>query len=267
MRMEEGLSCYFDQFAQNYAATQRLSPSCAMAIVKEILKETSLDNLSIYMDIGCGDAFLSSLLLGNSESKQCILIDISNAMLERARQRLSCLRNRDNLLFVRADAGAIPLRSDSTKCVLMAFLLHLIQNPDLVLHEVIQILSPGGRFFLVTYDPDDLASHIYDIYFPGYREIDLQRFKTISQLLKLLEGCGYTNIAISKYPYEIRFKNVDDVIHLVKKKPHSTFEFYTNKVFADSLKKFEFNLRLQFGQGEVIYGSKVTLLSMMKAPS
>lgn len=252
---------YFDQLAQTYTATQRLSPSCAVSIVKSILNQIPSNRCSSTIDIGCGDAYLSSLLLKRSKLSQCILLDISRAMLERARQRVSSLQIEDRVLFVRANAHAVPLRSSSTAVVLMAFVLHLLSDPTLALNVTRRILMPEGHFFMLTYDPDDLASHIYHRYFPGYQGIDLQRFTPMPQLVQLVRECGFVNISYSKYSYQVQFESVQDVIHIVKDKPFSAFVSYEDKAFTEGLREFECNLREHFGQGKVFYESRVTLLS------
>ena len=259
--------CYFDDHAQTYASTRclRLALSCAKSIVEHIHTRVPLDTASLVADIGCGDAYLASLLLDDSESVECILVDVSDAMLEKARERLKKCGVLDRASLVRADAGAVPLRSDSTTAVLMSFVLHTLPDFALALDEVARILVPGGHFFLLTYDPDDLVDQIYHRYFPGYREIDLQRFAPIPQLVPLLRGCGFVDINISEYSYEVRFSNVDEAVDMVEKKPCSGFANYSDRDFAEKLKKFEFELQRHFGEGEVVHKYKVILLSMVKS--
>ena len=266
MKTKESFQSYFDELAQTYTLTQRLSDSCVTSIAKRILNQIPHERFSPIVDVGCGDAYLSSLLLSNSDSGRCFLVDISGPMLEKARQRLSALRVLDRVQFVRASAEALPLRSCSAAVVLMAFVLHLLPEAPSALNDVRRILAPGALFFLTTYDPKDLESQIYSMYFPGYRKIDSQRFVRVAHLSRLLASRGFRDIIVSKFSYKIQFESVDKVVRVAKTRPFSGLANYSDKDLCQSLKTFKSNLRQCFGAGEVIDESKVTLLSMIKRP-
>lgn len=266
MRKDNRAQSYFDQLAQTYNLTQRLSHSCVSAVANYILNRTADYGQAPVVDIGCGDAYFSSLLLSHYESSRCVLIDISEPMLERARQRLSSDHLLDRVLLVRADAAQLPLRSETAALGLMVLVVHLLPHPLVALRDVWRILRPGAVFFIVTYDPEDLANEIYNKYFPGYREIDSKRFAPVSQLSASLAESGFGDISLSKYGYEIEFTNVEEVVGMARKRPFSGLANYSDTVLNQKLTKFEANLRQHFGKGKLINESKVTILSGIRHP-
>lgn len=252
----------FERMAQNYLATLRLSHSCAESIADTIIEVIEPDRPSPLLDIGCGDAYLSSLLLSALAPMRCILLDISATMLNRAKKRLSATSASNRAWFIRADARVLPMPATATPVALMAFVLHLLDNPMVALGEIKRVLRPEGRLFLLTYDPNDMSSLIYSKYFPGYRALLSKQFPPLSRLLQLLQRCGFGSVAVSKHPFQIRFKSVDDVLETIRDRPSSAFTMYSDDTFAKGLKEFEANMRRRFGEKEVIYGSEVSLLSV-----
>lgn len=256
--LDNSLSNYYDQQAQSYDPEQRLSSSTASLIVKAIRRRIQHSDCFNLVDIGCGNAYLSSRLL--ADMGRGIFLDISSAMLEQAKHRLKSLKGN----FVCADARAIPFKQCSMSIVLMSFVLHLLTDPEYAIIEIERILMPGGHFFFVTYDPQDLVEDLHHKYFPGYRDIDLKRFSPLSKLKDLFHNRGFEKINPTKYQYKIRYNNVEEAVAVVKDKPFSGFLRYNDDDFKKYLIEFESNLRNDFGNGEVIYQSKVTLLSMIK---
>lgn len=252
----------YDDIAQDYDITHRISESCINSLIQSIVTGIQDDIPKIIVDLGCGDGYFSSRLLSKQQSSRYILLDVSRAMLNRAVQHISTIHSLHRSLFILADANTIPLYTNSVNVVLMSFLLHLIPDHNHVLEEVKRILTPGGKLFLVTYDPEDLSHDIYDEYIPGFREVNLPRFVPLPELFRILKTSGFSNIYLSKHPYGITFQNIEEVISVVKKKPFSALKLYPNDDFAEGLEAFKSALQREFGQDEITYSSKASLISM-----
>jgi len=196
-----------------------------------------------------------------------MLLDISSAMLGRAKKRLSTLSLSDSTQLLRADANILPISSGEITYALMAFVLHLLPNIDLALKEITRILMPGGYFFIVTYEATDLQNDIYNKYFPGYFELDTRRFIPIATLIKRLEQIGFVKINKSKHTFKIVYESVDEVIKVTENKPTSILaNYFDNDDFSKKIKQLKFNLQKDFGKRKVYFHSKITLLSMMNPP-
>jgi SAM-dependent methyltransferase len=97
------------------------------------------------LDLCCGTGAQLRLLPGGVR----VGLDLDGNMLRHAQ------KHGPEALFLRADAGRIPLRSGSFICVLVAYALHE-KTADMrrrMLGEVRRILKPGGSLLLIDFDP------------------------------------------------------------------------------------------------------------------
>ena len=90
---------------------------------------------------GAGPAFRG---LGPEQRVRYIALDLSPAMLERARRR-AATRGLDQITFVEGDAAAIPVDDRSADLFLSWWGLHCFADPRAALAETHRCLRPGGR--------------------------------------------------------------------------------------------------------------------------
>jgi SAM-dependent methyltransferase len=103
------------------------------------------------LDVGCGtgeDVRAMSRLVG--PRGRAVGADASEDLLELARARV---RPGDGpLIFLRADAAALPFADRSFDGVRIERALQHVPDPDAALREAVRVLRPGGR--LVAVEPD-----------------------------------------------------------------------------------------------------------------
>lgn len=97
------------------------------------------------LDLGAGLGAASIPLAKNGLFT--IAADISNVMLSGAVRRAK--GRFDNLFFARMNAYQLMLADNSVDIVVVNAMLHLIENPEGVLKEIVRVLKPGGQ--LVCY--------------------------------------------------------------------------------------------------------------------
>jgi len=102
----------------------------------------------LFIDIGCGYARLFNEY---NKFQKVVLIDYSIKNLRNARERISRFLSDDpeklsNVLFVSADATAIPIRDDSADTVLTVRVLHHLDRPEKYFDEVKRILKAGSLY-------------------------------------------------------------------------------------------------------------------------
>lgn len=187
-------------------------------------------------------------------------MDFSYAMLRLSKKNLENLCFLKRVFIINADINSYPFKSKSVEVAFMTFVLHLLPNPVTAILEIKHILQPNGKLFIITYDIDDLANSIYHKYFPKFSLLDNKRFVSENKFFKLIKGCGFSKIIVSKFPMIIRYKSVDEVINMINKRPFSTFLSFKKQTLSDHINKFQINLHEHFGDGEVINESKVMLL-------
>jgi SAM-dependent methyltransferase len=94
------------------------------------------------LDYGCGNG-INAVPLARRGAR-VIGLDVSEALLGLARQRLRLHGIHDRAIFIAGSAHDIPLPSESVDIVLGAAILHHL-NLDLAAREIHRVLKPGGR--------------------------------------------------------------------------------------------------------------------------
>ena len=115
--------------------------------LRSILKGVDPSN-KLLIDIGCGYARLFNEY---SKFQRLVLIDYSIKNLKNARERISQFLSNDpeklsNVLFISADATAIPIGDDSADTVLTVRVVHHLDRPEKYFDEVKRILKEGGIY-------------------------------------------------------------------------------------------------------------------------
>jgi SAM-dependent methyltransferase len=98
------------------------------------------------IDIGCGTGDYTRHLASASEAGLVVGIDASETMVAAAARR----GHAANLVYLRADAAALPFRDGAFDAVCTAGTIHMIEEPLSALDEMIRVLAPGGRLSIVT---------------------------------------------------------------------------------------------------------------------
>ncbi|HAT50171.1 MAG: class I SAM-dependent methyltransferase [Nitrospirae bacterium] len=99
------------------------------------------------LEIGCGTGLYTQHLA--RRHPQLIAMDLSGAMLQRVRDKMSDSPVR----FLQGDATALPFAAHSFEHVLAFSCLHHVPDTPAVFREVFRILQPGGRFLLMEPNP------------------------------------------------------------------------------------------------------------------
>ncbi len=115
--------------------------------LRSMLKGVDPSN-KLFIDIGCGYARLFNEY---SKFQKVVLIDYSMKNLRNARDRISRFFSDNpekllNVLFVSADATAIPIRDDSADTVLTVRVVHHLDRPEKYFDEVKRILKVGSLY-------------------------------------------------------------------------------------------------------------------------
>ena len=85
-------------------------------------------------------------------------VDVSNGMLEIARERSQTLRlKREKVTLRVADAAALPFEDGSFDVVTDTFGLCVFQKPSFVLTEARRVLRPGGKLLMVEHEDSPVS--------------------------------------------------------------------------------------------------------------
>jgi ubiquinone/menaquinone biosynthesis C-methylase UbiE len=100
------------------------------------------------LDLGCGPGYLAVELAAQAPGLGVTGIDLSPAMLKRARAHAQLAGMEARVEFKQADAQRIPVPDHSFDLVVSSLSLHHWADPVAVFDEVARILRPGGSFLI-----------------------------------------------------------------------------------------------------------------------
>lgn len=179
------MSLNFDRVADEYDAT-RGGEERGAHVAADI--EPHLAGSGPVLEVGVGTGVVARALLERGHT--VLGIDISPAMLRRARQRLG-------QRVAVADAASLPFASRAFGDAFAVWVMHAVADRAAVLREVARVLRPGGRFVVCNSGtPDaDAMTEIVGPMLEGLFRGDEERHDPAA-LADLAESCGFTSVGI-----------------------------------------------------------------------
>jgi SAM-dependent methyltransferase len=99
------------------------------------------------LDVACGPGNFTGFFAGQLSGDGFVIgLDNSVAMMERAVRDNSCAR----AVYMRSDALSLPFNDRAFDVVCCFAALHVVPEPMAALHEMVRVLSPGGRIAVMT---------------------------------------------------------------------------------------------------------------------
>jgi demethylmenaquinone methyltransferase/2-methoxy-6-polyprenyl-1,4-benzoquinol methylase len=119
------------------------------------------------LDVAAGSGDLArkfSRLVG--DSGLVVSTDISEAMLQRGRKRLTDAGIIGNVLYVQADAEHLPFRENYFHCISIGFGLRNVTRQQIALQAMYRCLRPGGRILILEFSRPTTKwlRKLYDLY-------------------------------------------------------------------------------------------------------
>ena len=100
------------------------------------------------LDIGSGPGLIPIKLAANAAGLRVTGVDLSAAMLQRARRSAELAGVADRVSFRQGDAKSLPFSDQSFDLVLCNSLLHHSPDPRGLLNEISRVSKPGGALLL-----------------------------------------------------------------------------------------------------------------------
>ena len=143
-----------------------------------------LDEPRTVLEIGFGQGRTMAKVL--ELGHQVLGVEVSKTMLRQAtaRNRSACRDGRATL--VAGDGRMIPFDDLSADVAFTAHTIYFMPDPQTTLSEAARVLRPGGRLVI--------ACHVGDDEMASWKDPNVYRIPTISQITDMLEIAGFDQI-------------------------------------------------------------------------
>ncbi len=156
---------YLDSRRVGAAFSRAADSYDAHAVLQREIADRLLNHLAFtkirperILDIGCGTAYFTRLLRQRFRRASIAALDISAAMLTRARSAMPHgLPWRGRCHFQQADALHLPFRDGSFDLVCSNLTMQWVTDPPAMLAEMRRVLAPGGLMLFSTFGRRTLA--------------------------------------------------------------------------------------------------------------
>ena len=126
----------------------------------------------------------------SEKASHILCTDMSEVMLERAKKK--CLKKGiSNIDFAERNIFELPEEDESYDVVIAANVLHLVENPENAVKELMRVLKKGGRLLVPTFittKKDGAPMGIIKLY--GLFGFDPASHYTPDSYLQMLKGCN-----------------------------------------------------------------------------
>lgn len=114
----------------------------------QVLKDIGPGAGSVWADIGCGTGFFTIPLAGSA--KQVYALDIRTEMLNDLKNRLEQIQI-NNVKVLQSEENHFQLEGQLVDGILIALVLHEVNQPREFFHELNRILKTGGRLVVIEW--------------------------------------------------------------------------------------------------------------------
>ena len=116
-------------------------------------------------DVGCGPGYLLQVIAKEYPTIKLIGVDISKAMVERAKANFESLGLADRVEFREGSADHLPFEDQSQDVIVSTLSLHHWADPEAALNEIHRVLKPGGKMLVLDLMRDAPRMFFWVIWF------------------------------------------------------------------------------------------------------
>ncbi len=160
----------------------------------ERLAELTLEQLGPVrrlLDVGCGTGRFAAFVAHRTGARVWG-VDPSSDMLAQARAR-----GVPGAGWKQAPAEHLPFKDGWFDAVHAHLVLHLVDDLEAAIAEMVRVATGGGRVCAVSFRPEHFERFHLNPYFPSVRPVDLARFPEPARIGALLSQAGLTAVAVT----------------------------------------------------------------------
>ncbi|MBI1956714.1 MAG: methyltransferase domain-containing protein [Acidobacteria bacterium] len=144
--MNEKLRAEFNQWVLD-GRSEHLE-SHHLGFVEDVMQRMNVQPRDRILEVGCGEGWAARLLAPLVPEGLVVGLDVSDAMIRKARAQSAVL---ENILLLWADAEEIPWQEKFFTKVLCIETFYYLEHPEKALREIYRVLSPGGSVWIVNH--------------------------------------------------------------------------------------------------------------------
>ncbi|MCM1130741.1 MAG: class I SAM-dependent methyltransferase [Roseburia sp.] len=171
------------------------------------------------LELGCGtgDMWKNNISL-LSKCSELVLTDISEGMIETARNKIG---NIHNVAYQVVDIQDIPFESNSFDIVIANMMLYHVPDLKKGLSEVKRVLKDGGSFYCATYGEHGIVHYIANLLKPYGVEERVNKNFTLQNGKQILEQY-FMSIEMQEYIDALEVTNIEDMLDYIDSLPSIT---------------------------------------------
>lgn len=245
-----------DQFTRQ-AVPFSQSPSVSNQKALElIVRSAEAGPEDTVLDVGCGPGLLACAFA--RVVRHATGIDLTPAMLDQARKAAQ-EQQLTNVSWQKGDVTQLPYPSAHFSIVSSRFVFHHLEQPLVVLKEMVRACKPGGRVVVADMAP---APDKADALNAEERLRDPSHVRALTQqeLRELFSNAGLPEPSINHYRVEC---DLDDL--LSRSFPNPGDEPKIRKMFAESIAGNTMDLNTNMQNGKIYYSFPVVVLVVRKS--
>ncbi|MFZ1992501.1 MAG: methyltransferase domain-containing protein [Solirubrobacteraceae bacterium] len=165
-----------------------------------VFERLPLTGDDVVLDVAAGTGIAARQLAASSRA--VVALDATAAMLARGQAQAGA-EGRDNVVFMRGDAAALPFLEGSFHVVVSRFAAHHFEHPDTVVAEMVRCTRPGGHVALVDLVADEnpeVAAGQNRL--ERLRDPSHTRMLAVTEIEALLGEAGMESIDVATKPLE-----------------------------------------------------------------
>ncbi|HRN55184.1 MAG TPA: class I SAM-dependent methyltransferase [Agriterribacter sp.] len=154
----------FDHAVDQYSDLESGQPTATdAAFSMELIVDSILaysPNVKTVLDVGCGAGNYTLKLLSKKTPLDCTLLDLSDAMLARAKERITKVNTGKNQ-FVQGDIRTAQLQENNYDVIMAAAVLHHLRDDrdwETVFARLYRLLKPGGSLWISDFVTQEMPA-------------------------------------------------------------------------------------------------------------
>lgn len=156
------------------------------ATLSRTITMMALQGTESILDVGCGTGELERRIVHIHPQQSIIGLDLTQAMLARARAKLSAY---PQLQFIEGDSQQLPFPDASFEIVVSCSALHYMRDPQRVIRECARVLRPGGRVIITDWCRDFWLAKFYNAFRKAFIRAHHQVYR-LDELQEFLRNAG-----------------------------------------------------------------------------